>query len=364
MLRLRVLYRMMEKELVRKYFEGRCTAEELAVVLAWLNKEGADHALLQEIMEESWKQESVMSADNAMKSCLLSKLQQQLYPGGAEKPPVRLYPAHTEEPVMIGERSIRKKSITYGMVACVAGLLLLAAWVLRYYNQPVQLERWNTLANTGTGVKYCLLPDGTKIWLSQASTLYWAEPFAGSQRSVRIEGQAFLEVAQDKKHPFVVQSGSVMTRVLGTAFNIESYAEENEIKVSLIDGKVAVQHAATGNVDRQAADTITEILNAGEMLTYTKATGNTRKEELRVTAMADWTGGHLVFNEVTVKVALERLARLYHLNLHVQEGVNLDKNRFSTVFTTETPEQIIKGILFITDYTCRITGKDVEIRRK
>ncbi len=63
--------------------------------------------------------------------------------------------------------------------------------------------------------------------------------------------------------------------------------------------------------------------------------------------------------------ALERLADLYHFTVHYQKGVRLDTFRFSTAFTKEeTPEQMIRNILFITDCTYRITGNTVDIFRK
>ena len=45
---------MMEDQLLRKYFEGTCTQEELHLVLQWLNDDRADHGLLREMMLLRW----------------------------------------------------------------------------------------------------------------------------------------------------------------------------------------------------------------------------------------------------------------------------------------------------------------------
>lgn len=336
---------MIQKELIDKYFEGQCDPEELKIVLEWLNDENADHSLLQEIMTARWEAERHFSGSEVLKPRLLSALQQRLYPFAAT-------PEEISSPMpVIGTR---RKFFRYGIAASVAGLLFLGAFVFNYYRLRSLAAQWRSLTNTSTRMKYCLLPDSTSVWLNPKSTLSWSMPF-DAQRTVRIEGQAFFDVAKDESRPFLVNSGPIAVKVLGTAFNIEAYPDEKDIRISLVNGKVGIQ---------TAKETV-EILNSGEMFTYIKDAHLSRKAPLKMTGLSDWTSGHLMFSETPVKTALERMERLYHFHLRYGKDVHLENYRFSTVFTKEeTPEQMIKNILFITGYTYRITGTEVEIISK
>jgi ferric-dicitrate binding protein FerR (iron transport regulator) len=68
------------------------------------------------------------------------------------------------------------------------------------------------------------LYDGTKIWLSPSSALQYQDQLVNSLREVTLDGEAFFEVAKDKKHPFIIHSGRMQTEVVGTSFNIKSYS--------------------------------------------------------------------------------------------------------------------------------------------
>jgi ferric-dicitrate binding protein FerR (iron transport regulator) len=321
---------MIENQLLQKYFEGKCTQEELQVVLQWLNDDKADHELLRVMMMRRW--------DNLFEA---EKEEEEK----AEPAPVL---------------RLRRSFLRYAIAASVAGVLMVGAWLFNDYRVRSLAASWRSLANTSTKMKFCLLPDSTSVWLDPKSTLWWRMPLAaGEARSIRVEGQAFFDVARDKDRPFVVYSGALVTRVLGTAFNIEAYREEKNIRISLINGKVAIQQWTPAGLPA-------EVLKPGEVLNYEKETATTRKMPLKMTDLSDWTSGHLVFNEVPVQTALERLATLYHFDLRYRKDVHLENDRFSTVFTKEeTPVQMIRNILFITPYTYRLIGNnEVEIIHK
>ena len=93
--------------------------------------------------------------------------------------------------------------------------------------------------NTGEG-KSIILPDSTQIWLSPSSAIEYPEKFTGALREIKLSGEAFFEVAHDAAHPFIIHSGNIETKVLGTSFNIQAYDNQEEIKVTVVTGKVNV----------------------------------------------------------------------------------------------------------------------------
>lgn len=89
------------------------------------------------------------------------------------------------------------------------------------------------------------LADGTMVWLNSESRITYPKQFAGSERRVRLEGEAYFEVAHNEQQPFVVEAAGVETRVLGTEFNIRAYAGR-DCNVTLVRGSVVVRDLRSG----------------------------------------------------------------------------------------------------------------------
>ena len=82
------------------------------------------------------------------------------------------------------------------------------------------------------------LPDGSKVFLNQQSSLRYTTGFNGNERAVHLEGEAFFEVTQQSDKPFIVYTRHTQTQVLGTSFDVKSY-NPVEVEVAVVSGKVA-----------------------------------------------------------------------------------------------------------------------------
>ncbi len=107
----------------------------------------------------------------------------------------------------------------------------------------LQYDALTTLAKTATievpqGLDYQLtLSDSTKVWINAATKLEFPLAFTGNTREVKLTGEAYFEVKHDASKPFIVHSGQLAVKVLGTSFNIKAYANE-PVQASLVTGKV------------------------------------------------------------------------------------------------------------------------------
>lgn len=90
------------------------------------------------------------------------------------------------------------------------------------------------------------LEDGTTVWLNSESRLTYPNSFKGSERRVRLEGEAYFKVAHNDRQPFLVDAGNVETRVLGTEFNIRAY-DGKDCNVTLVKGSVRVKNLSNGH---------------------------------------------------------------------------------------------------------------------
>jgi ferric-dicitrate binding protein FerR (iron transport regulator) len=84
------------------------------------------------------------------------------------------------------------------------------------------------------------LADGSVVWLNSRTKLTYPAGFNSNERHVTLEGEAWFDVAKDVRRPFIVSSGNVDVKVLGTSFNIYSYPEETISRVSLAEGSLQV----------------------------------------------------------------------------------------------------------------------------
>ena len=84
------------------------------------------------------------------------------------------------------------------------------------------------------------LPDGSSILLQKGSQLRYPSAFSGSKRIVFLTGEAFFEVAKDPARPFLVYASGLVTKVLGTSFNIKAYTTDKDVVVTVRSGRVAV----------------------------------------------------------------------------------------------------------------------------
>lgn len=133
-------------------------------------------------------------------------------------------------------------------IAAAAAVILLAgaSWYLLVRQQVKQL-----VMNSGTQNKTVTLPDGSLVYLEKSSSITYPENFGKKNRTLQLDGEAFFDVKQDSKHPFVISSAFINTTVLGTSFNME--ARNNGVaKVVVISGSVQVNtHSGETNPKHQ-----------------------------------------------------------------------------------------------------------------
>ena len=162
------------------------------------------------------------------------------------------------------------------------------------------VEILNTV-QTLTGMEYTLtLSDGTRVFLNAETKLKFPTIFKGTQRVVELEGEAYFDVKKDENHSFIVKTGSMNVRVLGTSFNVRSYVNEHDVTTTLVEGKVAV---SDGEVQKT--------LVPGEQAVYIKETGKMEVKEVDVSLYTAWHSGKFIFRNETLEDMMIYLSRWY-----------------------------------------------------
>jgi ferric-dicitrate binding protein FerR (iron transport regulator) len=237
------------------------------------------------------------------------------------------------------EKKNRGKSKKWMVAASLLAGLCISVTAAYYYRYAL-LDRLDPIANkqlvaaNGQTVNFTLA-DGTKIWLNAGSKLTYPETFRGEKREIKLEGEAFLDVAHDPAKAFIVHTGQVSTQVLGTSFNIKAYANERFIKVDVLSGKVGVVTPAG-----KMKSTTTFLTPAEEVVFNKDGLSVTKNKQVDVSALSSWKDGELVFKNMALTEVLNTINR--HFNVTVKADVNLVRCSITANFTNVSLENIMK----------------------
>ncbi len=171
---------------------------------------------------------------------------------------------------------------------------------------------YNTLTTTRGEQSKVRLPDGSFVFLNAASSLTYPASFAKlKQRKVALTGEGYFEVAKDKAHPFIVKSGNQEVEVLGTHFNINSYADEASQKTTLIEGSVKV---STG--------TLSKILIPGQQAALSRD-GKMATATVDTETVIAWKNNQFLFDGENIQTLMRMVSRWYNVDIeYVGEVTN------------------------------------------
>ena len=157
------------------------------------------------------------------------------------------------------------------------------------------------------------LADGTSVWLNAGSTLNFPVAFTDSTRQVFLEGEAYFEVAHNGQ-PFIVSSGGMDIRVMGTSFNVSAYADDLQMKTTLVEGKVRVDYK-TNNARSES-----KFLTPNKQAVIQMNNPEISVSEVDASQYTSWIGGKLEFNNETLDNVMVRLARWYDFEFEFENA--------------------------------------------
>lgn len=195
---------------------------------------------------------------------------------------------------------------------------------------------YNTI-HTPRGRQFQLvLPDGTKVWLNAASSLRYPTAFNGNERTVEIEGEAYLEVAQMAGKPFKVSAGKrLAVQVLGTSFNVNTYEDEKDMQITLVSGKVQVSAQNASPVILLPAH---QAVLQGQPEKLFVRPANTEE------ALA-WKNGNFQFDRADIQSIMRQLSRWYDIEVVYEQ---LPTKKFSGTIPRDLPIRDVFSILKLT----------------
>ncbi|WP_339709287.1 FecR domain-containing protein [uncultured Kriegella sp.] len=179
--------------------------------------------------------------------------------------------------------------------------------------------------------------DGTLVFLNSGSSIRYPIHFVKNEpREVILKGEAFFKVSKDEARPFVVNTGAVDVKVLGTEFNVSAYSEDDHISTVLVSGSVQLYDSMGPNDEMGQVK-----LLPGKRGVWRKGDKDFKVDDVDTSIYTSWVQDKLIFRNTPFSEMRKKLERHYNVSI-INSNEALDKNTFNAYFSDESIEEILE----------------------
>jgi len=207
---------------------------------------------------------------------------------------------------------------------------------------------------------HIVLSDGTHIWLNSESILKYPEEFAGNERKVYLEGEAYFNVTSNKLKPFYVYAGEVRVKVLGTLFNVRSYPDDNFVETTLEKGKINIELLGSNHSGKDVItldpnqkvklyksgyipETEEKILAKSERFEKIESKNAIISHNVETGLYTSWKDEKLTFKSERLSNLKSRLERWYNVPIVIRD-TQLYEKKFTGTFVKEPLQEALKAL--------------------
>lgn len=184
-----------------------------------------------------------------------------------------------------------------------------------------------------------ILPDGSKVWLNDQSSITFPTKFNEKDRIVEITGEAFFEVKHNAQHPFKVKTENQIIEDIGTSFNVNAYADEPATKTTLIEGKVKVNNMPLMPGQQSDGSNIRTV----DTKRYTT-----------------WRNGDFYFENDNIQTVMRQLSRWYNIQISYEGKITTD-GFYAQISRTKNISAILQVLENTNEVHFKIEGRRVTV---
>lgn len=220
--------------------------------------------------------------------------------------------------------------------AVIAVLIAFSAANLVYWHYQQEHTVAQVHQRTGKNQRLSLnLPDGTKVTLNSTSKIVYPKKFTKDSREVKLKGEAFFRVTDNRKRPFLVHTDDFDVEVTGTAFTVTNYENKASARTVLIEGNVKVKK------HRKEQETKVIALEPNASVTYLKKHDKFTKNKVNADRLTSWRNGMLIFDNAPLVQVADQLENWYGVQIHIDEALK-GKNRYTMRINKESLRETMR----------------------
>ena len=274
-------------QLAIRYFEGRITPSEEEILFRFVNDAPSNKRMFRQ-WEEEWmlSYKLIPEVSNEWK-----QLQR------------RMQVRQSLNGVFSTKHMQLQRFIAVAAIACV--LLLSGTYGFYLYRNTETADNRFALETAYGEKSKLILADGTIVWLNAGSSLQYAGNFNSKNREVFLTGEAYFEVAKDKK-PFIVKTSKYDVEVLGTTFNVEAYKDKPNFRTMLYEGKVKLYNTKNPKAVYLSPGQTAELMGESLRVVPTTAPNSYR-----------WKDGLIYIEDKSFNAIMELFEKFYDVRIIV-----------------------------------------------
>ncbi len=187
------------------------------------------------------------------------------------------------------------------------------------------------------------LADGSRVWLNAGSRLIYPSKFVDKTREVFLTGEAFFDIAENDKQPFVVKTVDVRVQVLGTSFNVSAYPEDYSVQTVVSEGIVEIKKTGSGLFEK------TVCIAPGQLGYFNKKTQQTEILTVDIDHYIMWTKGLFKFSNTDFSRIIKKLERYYNIRFQLDDP-------FKGIIQISGKLDVTKDRDEVFEYLAKLTG--------
>lgn len=334
----------MTRELLIRFLNNKCSVEEIEVIVQWIKTE-ALNVEAKNLGLEEWNayQEDGKAVDTVEFSSLLDKIHHKININNNNL------------------QNIQNKTFTISKVTLwitrVAAIMLLPALFFLFYvisenNKGINkysnqiVDSLEIVAPIGSRT-VVLLSDGSKVHLNYGSKLKYPQAFTGNRREIKLSGEAYFEVAHNPDKPFVVKTGKLNVKALGTVFNVLAYGDNNVVETTLVEGKVQLERVLSDGSAKSLG-----LMLPNQHANYNTQTGKVTNSEGKVDKYIAWKDGKHIFENEPITSVAKKLDRMFNVEIEVAEEIR--DITYTVTFVDEPLFQILDLMALATPVSYKV----------
>lgn len=320
------------REALIRYYRGQCLPQEERLVALYLSMD-IDQKYVESCLQEAW---------NDLNGETAKFLNQDQYKAAWEKFQFRK--------VNVTQVPAKKTFKWYGYAASIT-LFLMATLALVYLNTArtdnVNFDQYTAAMGKRQEIR---LKDNSTVILFPGSTLDVPDNFNGKDRNVVLKGRAFFQVAHNTSKPFLVKSGQLTTKVLGTSFEVNTAGAANTSTITLRSGKVGVSYSG-----KEMARLV-----PNQRLIYNTRINTFKIEDVDAAQAMLWVDGELSYDLVPLALICKDMERWYNVEISI-ENPELPNTKITTSFKNLPVHKVLDMLSLSTGLSYTRKGNQITI---
>ena len=317
----------MDIDLLRKYFQNDCSEDEVNKIISWF-KDIKNNSNDKAVFEQAWDElKDFSDSDRVNFNELLDKIHHKINLDDSTKTNLYLKPRFSRRVLNI--------------IIKAAAILFIPLAIYSLYQNSNVTGLLNTdhvytevFAPNGSRTSFNL-PDGSKVWLNNGSSLKFPTKFSAKRRVVELSGEAYFDVTHNENKHFIVKTGEIQVVVYGTEFNVMAYNDDKSVEIALKEGSVSLNKELNNGSTKQLLK-----LKPNQYAVFNKESNEVTYNTGDISKYIAWKEGVLTFENEKLDVMAKRISKHFNIDFEIEDK-ELVKYSYTATFVDETVPQIL-----------------------